>query len=449
MTEAKNIVLITIDALRADRVGCYGYHKNTTPNIDQLAKNGIIFSKAMSNGPGTPSSFCSLFSSAPPLMHDGYEKLGNKREVLAEILNQNGFLTAGFHSNAYLSRYFGYQRGFDYFFDSIFEDSANHAQNQIKKYLDKSKKMLRRSNTVVKLYQLLKDVNVPYVKAEVLNKLIFPWLEKNKGQKCFLWTHYLDVHIPYNSYGKYFRRLNSYKVSNNKVHQIASKTENPQSLSASEIKILNDLYDTGISYADEHLGNLVKIIKSVNKDAMIIITADHGDEFLEHGQLSHHPKLYNELLHVPLIIHDPQTFKSPQQTDQLVQLMDIAPTILAGLGIDRPKQFCGQDILNQPISKDRFVISEISNEHNKNEINLAKRQLAVQNSQWKFIVNRGTSQEELYNLIDDPTEQKNLINQNKNQARYFREIISDHEQNILKFSKLKEETKRLLSDIKI
>lgn len=123
----KNVILITIDCLRADHVGCLGYDRPTTPNIDELAEAGVLFTQAFSQGSKTATSFPALLASTYPLMFEGYKRISEPRKMISEVLKENGYTTAAFHSNPTLSSYFNYDRGFD-----TFEDLMTSADNEKK-----------------------------------------------------------------------------------------------------------------------------------------------------------------------------------------------------------------------------------------------------------------------------------------------------------------------------
>ena len=190
----RNCILITIDSLRADFLGCYGYKDIETPNIDELASQGIMFVNAYSNSPGTPSSFVAIFSSTYPLMFDGYNYFSEMRISVAEVLRDNGFLTIGVHSNPFLSRKFSYHRGFDVFYDDIYVTGVKSIKG--KKFLNKGLKYISK----------VLGLASPYICGEKVNKIVKNIFdEKYKGQRFFLWIHYMDVHFPYTPHDTFSR----------------------------------------------------------------------------------------------------------------------------------------------------------------------------------------------------------------------------------------------------
>jgi len=191
-----NLILLTIDCLRADHLSCLGYSKKTTPNLDNLASASALFTQAISVGSSTPSSFIAMFTSSYPLMYGGKLWITDSRTTLAQVLKEHGYHTAAFHSNPWISSYHGYHKGFD-----TFDDSFQKGWRE--SLMRKPKGLIKRIGGInSKLYELLSKVYVatmvdkPYAKAEVLNKEAISWLKDN-ANNFFLWLHYMDVHEPY------------------------------------------------------------------------------------------------------------------------------------------------------------------------------------------------------------------------------------------------------------
>ena len=277
-----NIVLITIDTLRADHLSCYGYERTTSPNIDAIAQKGIIFRNAIAPSSWTAPSMASLFTSVYPVNHGVIHGIGYKKgetiniqevfsaelRTLPEILQEQGYSTFGVASNLHLSEKFGFARGFDYF----------HC--------------------------------LPWVPAERVNGTIASWQDEIKNaDKFFLWVHYFDPHHFYQARSPWIEDYTSQaltdelglsqKTWSELTSLIPMLQQNPQALAN-----LIALYDSEINFVDSAIGDLFKGL-ALDDNTLVIITADHGEEFLDHGGLGHGESLYQEVIHIPLIVKLP------------------------------------------------------------------------------------------------------------------------------------------------
>lgn len=418
MVQKKNAILITVDCLRADHLGCMGYPKMTTTHLDNLAAQGVVFSSAFAVGPVTPVSFLSIFTSTYPLMHEGYTLISDERTALAEVLTEHGYHTAAFHSNPYLSRFYHYDRGFQTFYDSI--EFGTRKQSTTVKLIKKNKRIF---NVLKKAYTALKGKEQPHATADEINKKVLSWV-RNCSDEFFLWIHYMDVHAPYVPPPQYMEE----PVSKNEIEYLFEKLVFHQDeLSERDLEKIISLYDAEIRYVDHAIKSLLDGIgEEILKNTLVVISSDHGDEFGEHGGFLHGPKLYDELLHVPLILCGPGLKKAV--VTEPVSLLDLAPTILDFLNIENPQNFQGKSLLpliNKKM-KESGIISEVS--HKKGEkVNFdpEKRQISYRTSKWKYIY-RKNGVCELYNLESDPLETKNVLEHEVEKAEEFRSKILEH-----------------------
>jgi arylsulfatase A-like enzyme len=469
----KNIILITIDCLRADHLSCMGYPRETTPHLDKLAKTGILFEQAFSNGPGTQFSFPSILTSTYSLMYN-YNlggRLSEERVMISEILKKEGYSTAAFHWNPYLTRFFGYNRGFELFEDFVTnEKTFRRKENKIFDHIIKITKDKMYKRTLIygfleKSYEIFiggrlskrkwkfayKWSNV--AKADVINQKAISWLENKTNNKFFLWLHYMDVHSPYSStnYLKIFRSeipdKKEVNRANDTMYKYRSTYNKSISLPQSELELIVDLYDSEIRYVDEAIGNFMNELEKKNllTNTLVVITADHGDEFLEHGSLAHNPKLYDELLHVPLIFYTPQIDKGIKCND-LCSLLDLSPTILDVLNIRKPKRWQGESLLSLIESKKRMnngIISEcISNN---------RRKTSYRSERWKFILDEEKDSLELYNLEEDSKELVNIADKNLDLVNTFKSKIAEHilmEKKMNEKARTEKETKKRIKNLK-
>jgi arylsulfatase A-like enzyme len=424
---AKNVLLITIDSLRADHLSCLGYHRKITPKMDELAKKGILFSQAIANGSGTPSAVPPILTSTYPLMYGGYERLSKQRVAIAEVLKQSGYSTAAFHSNTYLSRFYGYQRGFDVFYDDL------TAKTEISTYSSLVRKA-RKAAQKIMLYisatifpHKKSSWPLPYVNAKALNQKAVSWLANNRPERFFLWIHYMDVHSPFMAPKDFIEEINE-DISRREVLRLNKRLPRPRELSKKDLTRLIDLYDACIKHTDSAVSSLLDEIERLGllKETMVIITADHGEEFLEHGDLGHNCTMYDELIHVPLIFFSPD-WAAGKTIDSQVEHLDIAPTVLDALGIKKPANFLGDSLL--PLMNgeelEKGIITESSNPPNELRIDPKLRRTSYRTRTWKYIHN-ASRENELYKLSTDPKETKNLVEEEKDLARSLHSKIQNH-----------------------
>jgi len=199
-TIPRNIILITIDCLRADAVGCIR-GGNLTPNIDKLARESLVFTKAFTNGPGTPQAFPAILTSTYLFMHETIY-LEPWYITISEILQKHGYRTVAFHSNPYLSRAFGWNKGFQEFYDFLYEIAlkkqkriVNIASSVFNRLLDKYALLESLGQRFSCL--LFYKKSLPYYDAGLITKYAIEWLERSKRRKFFMWIHYMDPHFPY------------------------------------------------------------------------------------------------------------------------------------------------------------------------------------------------------------------------------------------------------------
>lgn len=426
---AKSIVLMTIDCLRANDVGCIS-ECDLTPNLDRLGKDGIVFKNFISNGPGTPQAFPAIFTSTYALQH---KKIGlSKRFVtLAEILSSSRFLCAGFHSNPFLSKFFGWDRGFHIYKDLLSDDGNIRYFKKLENMIFENR-WLRKiiikdtvSNFIKKIYGFVSNYNPPYALGDDLNLNAINWLKDNKGKRLFLWMHYMDVHEPFCPPRQFMKGLPLTKKQALSLNIRARGNK----LKDNELQLLKQLYNAAVRYVDHCVGEFVDSIRDLHllEDTVILIMADHGEAFLEHGFLGHPQSLYEELIHIPLIIYN---LDKRGSVPLLAEHLDIVPTIMAIAGISNKNEFRGKNLLPIINGEDEkgLVISETA-EFNMNTLdyNHSKRITSCRTAEWKLILNENQAIPctELYNLYKDPNESINL-KEEKDIVKELTNIIKNH-----------------------
>lgn len=450
MVNDLNIILITIDCLRVDYIGCMGNLENITPNIDNFAKQGVVFTQTFVNGPSTPFSFPSIFTSSYPLIDPNFPKLSRFRLTIASVLRENGFVTAGINSNPYLSRFYDYDVGFS-FFDDIFSEKKP-AQKGLKQLIKKYKKIYGFFKAFYQKIRIKYKIKPPYQRTETITKKAINWIKNNKGNK-FIWLHIMDTHHPFLP-PKRFRITSTYRMY--KAEKILKK--NRPKLSEKSLNNIKSQYKATIRYVDEEFGNFIEHLKKLKifNNSLIIITADHGEEFKEHGGFSHQCKLYDELIHVPLIIMGPKLPKN-LKIEKLVSLIDLAPTILEYLSLNECNDFMGKSFLSLFMRSDKKykrqgVISESLSKDGKVSLLLkeAFRIISYRTDEWKLIINEETNTKELYNLKSDPKEIINIYNQNVKIADIFEKKLIDFiekEKEMQNNLKKREELKKIIKSV--
>jgi arylsulfatase A-like enzyme/Flp pilus assembly protein TadD len=359
---APNVVVITIDTLRADHLGCYGDKQIRTPNIDALAADGARFDRAYTAVPVTLPSHTVMFTGTYPMlsgMHDfAANKLGPGQPTLASVLKEHGYATAAVIGSAVLDSRFGLNRGFDFYYD----------------HFDFNR--LQESN--------LEEMERP---GNLVADMTLDWLSKNYQKKFFLWMHLYDPHYPYHPPAPY---ADEYK-------------DRP--------------YDGEIAFADSQVGRLIRFLKAkgLYANTLIILSGDHGESLGEHGEKTHGFFIYNATLHVPFIVHLPNAHlpgaAPPRIVSELVSLADLMPTVLQTLKIDVPTQVQGHSLLPLLRTKEPGEARNLYAETFLPRLHFNWSELrGVESENYHFI---DAPKPELYDLTKDPGETRNLFGEKK------------------------------------
>lgn len=447
--EKPNIILITIDALRFDHLGCYGYPRNTSPNIDSLASKGALFLEAIANGGRTPDSFPSILASQlPPLDYEEYRQVMQRGPTLAGLLRGAGYQTAAFHSNAFLSELFHYNEGFNVFEDDMGTlTRVRRRKDRIFRPTEKRKLPRIFIRFLVIAGNMFNHLRFSlggrlHFTAEKITGEAVSWLDTCRDS-FFLWLHYMDVHYPYLPPSEYARKFCNHHISRHRMSQLYYKQvrnfRSPEQMSPEEMDTLINLYDANIRYVDDNIGRLLDSLGSRLQNTIIIVTADHGEAFGEHNWLGH-GTLHDEVVHVPLIIAG-AGIKAGTIVKEPVELMDLAPTIVDLVGISSVKGFHGRSLLPVMRGSQRVTEGTIAT---RQVPELAQRCISYRTPEWKYIRTESLDEastlllEELYDLKNDPQERHNRHRSEAEAARAFElEAIAK----ILEFKQLKSEEK--------
>jgi arylsulfatase A-like enzyme len=364
-----NVLIIAVDALRPDRLGCYGAEDALSPAIDSLAAQGVIFLNATTQAPATGPSFSTLMTSRYPLVH-GVTLSGMSLEpeqlTLAEVLQQAGYQTAAFPGSVILHRESGLDQGFQ-------------------------------------TYESLPEGGMPYRDAAEVNSFLLPWLEAHTDRPFFALVHYMETHDPY----RYHDPQAPYTIERDRIETIYKEQIE---LDEAEICRIRAAYDSEVTHVDQHIENVLRKLEEldVRRRTIIILTADHGELLYEHERgFGHSRYLYQETALVPLIIASPPILPQNTKVDAIVELRDLAPTILDLSGIPAPSEFEGRSLLglmNGEESEDFYLAYTMREPWTFLTGGPAH---ALRIGDWKLIqFEDGTDL--LFDLSSDPQEQTNL-----------------------------------------
>ncbi len=403
-----NVVIFVIDTLRADRLGVYGYPEPTSPNLDALASECVVFSSCYAPAPWTLPSVVSLMTSTFPCEHgvvlDG-QRVGDSLSSLAEWLSQVGYATASFYANPYAGPMSGLDRGFD---QCSFHKSTD-------------------------------------------GPILSEWLSTNGATPFFAYIHNIEPHDPFvaperlvSQFGTvteaqkriigerllHYRRLTRADFAAGRpIGTTDNSAEQEKAIRAiSEYADeINVLYSAAVREADEKVGSVIAALKDqgVWENTLFIVLSDHGEEFFDHGGWQHDQSVYEELVRVPLMVRFPQPAVVPREIDRVVSLVDVSPTVLDFVGHLKAMDHCrGRSLLPdlaeaRQAEKDGTVLSDAKMFAPSMRINRKKYfkpylesrgdvNIVVRDGAFKGIYNVGPETMELYDLRHDPAEQHDV-----------------------------------------
>ncbi|QQR89144.1 MAG: sulfatase [Myxococcales bacterium] len=387
---AKNVVLLIIDTLRADKLKPYNKNSRVqTPVLDTVSDQGAVFTQAHSPENWTKPSVASILTSLYPESHRTKQmesKLSESALLISEIYRKAGYRTGSFIANGHVSDRFGFKQGWDYYTNYIREKKISDAEHV---FTEASK-----------------------------------WIEKNKDNQFFAFIQTIDPHVPYDPPGEFLQLydkqdysgpISPRNTSQNQVDASRGKIE----LSSRDKARLAALYDAEISYHDHHLGEFIEKLKAwgVYDDTVFVITADHGEEFGDHGKYGHGHSVYEELLHVPLSFRFPGVVPKKIAVPHTVSTLDIGPTLLELSGIKEPPTMEGHSLwpyMNQ-LEPARPSVAFSDFLDNRRVITAGR---------WKLIQRGGRGDASLFDLKTDPAEQHELSSKQRPIAwRYCRTLL--------------------------
>ncbi|MBM3975411.1 MAG: sulfatase [Planctomycetes bacterium] len=376
---ARNVVLIVVDTLRADQTSLHGYARDTTPFLAEWAqRDGQVFERALSTAPWTKPSIASMLSGLMPQQHQltlHMQKLPSDGPNVAEAFRSRGFQTAAIQSNHLLAHEFGYNRGFDAYVDGVDTTLATHDRST----------------------------------GPAVNAAAFAWLDaRDRSKPFFLYVHHYEPHHNYlrdgSSWFPGYRGPLTGAESMDELYGLVSK------MSPDDIEFLRARYDAEIRYQDDLLRELVAGLRErgLLEDTAVVLTSDHGEEFAEHGDLSHQYKLYEELVHVPLLVVRPGERRRGARIAGVVSLVDLPRTLLDLCG-QYAARFPGRSLVGllEGIAEEPRACGGHASTIPPGTNALYEREMFV-DGRWKLVLNRKPGTRELYDLVVDPREQSDL-----------------------------------------
>lgn len=376
---AHGAILISIDTLRPDSLGAYGHPQPTSPHIDRFREDAILFENAIAHGASTLISHASIFTSLAPPQHGASMRhrrpLSPERLTVAEVLRDHGLLTASFNGGGQLDPAFGVGQGFD-----VYEAGP------------------RGSDTF-----------------EAVTDRALGWLEEQGDERFFLFLHTYEVHHPYEPSPEDLAALGSSyegqlpsRISLELLDQI---NEGRRALAPGDLDHIRRVYDAQIRSVDRAFGRLVAGLeeRDLYDRLLIVFTSDHGEEFGEHGTVGHHSHtVFDELLRVPLLLKLPGSVHGGTTVETMVAGIDVAPTLVAGLGLEVPGSFEGLDLVavaEGRVPGPSHVLSKVDG-----------GATSLRTPRWKW------AQKRLYDLQADPGEQTDVSSSHPERAEALRRL---------------------------
>ncbi len=359
-----NVLLVTVDTLRADYLSCYGKKTVSTPNIDSMAARGVLFTQAVVQIPLTTPSHASILTGTYPQVHKirdiGAFVLDSNVLTLASVSSQAGLETGAVVGSAVLNRQFGLSKGFNFYFDDMKEEEASGRLPGM----------------------------VAEIRGEMVTQHAIEWLDERKrqgigvtpGKNFLLWVHYYDPHFPYDPPGAY------------------------------RSKYAKDLYGGEVAYTDEQIGRLLDWLRDEHllDRTLVLLLSDHGESLGEHGEYTHGVFLYESTVHIPLIVAGPGIPKGQVVTQQ-VRSIDVMPTITDYLGLSPGNQVQGTSLMPAIVERKRVRTNYSYMETLYPKTHLGWSELrGTRTDEWKLIV---SPKPELYRMTDDSNETRNVVTQ--------------------------------------
>jgi arylsulfatase A-like enzyme len=429
-----NVVLVTVDSLRADAVSPYDAERHS-PVIDGLAGGGTVFDRAFATGNWTPFSFPSILASEPVFARTG--DIGVDESVtLAEVLSDAGIATGGFNAaNGFLTDHWGYPDGFDEFEPFVTSVGSSvysrylAAHPTVEAWIQLATSPIRRLGS-----KLRGDSDDrPFLDASRMFDVedAATAFVDDTDEPFFLWVHYMDTHTPYVPAPRYIREVSDGLVGTHQMLHAHARTSLGLEVGERTLRELRTLYQATVRQVDDSVGRLLDALDAagVRDDTAVLLAGDHGEEFQEHGHLAHYPKLYDELIRVPLVADVPGL--DGGRVDGHVGLDAVPPTVADLLGVDPAPEWHGESLLpalrgeetasdgetagddgdalpDDPVVSVTVRGEDVTQQPIPRSLSDGDLFVSARDADWTYIENVDSGERELYHRPADPTQQENL-----------------------------------------
>ncbi len=404
-----NIVFISIDSLRADHVGCYGYGRNTTPVLDRLAAQGAVFENVVAESSWTLPTHVTMLTGLGGLTHGVNEFVGARmaegQVTLAERLQEAGYRTWGIYSGPYLHPVFGFGRGFDGY-EGVLGDTELDEQDFDLAQTGADRAVMAENARSHRM-----------ATSDLVSEKATAFIRAQAEHKFFLFLHYFDVHYDYIPPEEIWRQFDADYDGTLTGENFRRNGDIHPDMDPRDLEHILALYDGEIFYTDLFIGKVLEALdeNELADDTLVVVTSDHGDEFFEHGNKGHAQTLFDEVLMVPLIMRLPGRIQAGLRIPEQVRHLDIAPTLASFAGLEAYTSDEGRDLHSSLTGGEVVPIQGAVSSLSRNG-----RLLSYRNPGMKYLVHRGRSEiaERLYDLSTDPEEQVPLLQKS--------EITPDH-----------------------
>jgi arylsulfatase A-like enzyme len=384
-----NVLLISIDMLRPDHLRAYGYGQDTSPNIDAMAREGVLFANHFASSSWTLPSHAALFTSLPDSLHgctDTDKVLDDSAVTLAERFLAAGYATAGFFSGPYLHPAFGLGQGFEHYEDCASYAAKIDGRPPSEWAMDKG--------VMLESHQ---DVTNERVYGAVKK-----WLDARPSRPFFLFAHFFDVHFDFTPPPPYDKKFDPDYQGWVDGKNFMFSDDYEKNMPPRDFQHLLALYDGEIAWTDSFIGRLRADLEKAGilDDTVIVITSDHGTEFFEHGDKGHRKTLHDEVIRIPLVVRYPKKLPRGMKIEDLSRGIDVGPTVLELAGFPPPADVLGTSLVPEIQNPGTRVVGRVVSELNSVGRNLR----SVRTLKWKLVDKIGASEHWYFDLQRDPAE---------------------------------------------
>ncbi|MDB2243107.1 sulfatase-like hydrolase/transferase [Halorubrum ezzemoulense] len=447
-SQISNVLLVSFDAFRLDRT--FHFTESDCPHVSELLNDSTYFSKHISTGSGTSTSFPGILASSLPLEY-GYRGLSEDHCPIAERLSRNNVYTIGITAQTSCSSLFNYDTGFDRFFDSVGSNSSN-TKSFIKEKVANIVRDTPVESPTKAIYDLIKNHdNPPYIQAdEVTDRtidLLFPKIKQSN--QTFAWIHYMEPHAPYYPPTKFIKQYHNGNHDLSSINKLINRwnrergpvgsPKNMDIFTPDERSSIIDFYDAQAAFAVEEFERLISKLKESGelKRTAIIITSDHGEEHFEHNDFGHRPKMIEELIHVPLWIRLPENpdLDTLCSFDNITSHLDLSPTITELFGCEPSDQWQGNSLVSALETNDptrNYAVSELSHKSGLGgDVRPEELIISVRGKTWKYVLNKQENREYLYQ-VGEGIDHENVIDKYPGKAKELKHFCEQRISNINK-----------------